>query len=78
MLILNRRKKQRWKLTYAGKINEALSYLDIDEKERLEKYGKFVLNVQKKYAFLTPDYVLLNPRSQLVSQNAALPTARKM
>ncbi len=46
-------------INYGGKINESLSYLDIDEKERLEKYGKFVLNVQKKYAFLTPNYVLL-------------------
>ncbi len=46
-------------ISYGGKIDEAYIYLDIDEDERLEKYGKFVLNVDKRYAFLRPDYVLL-------------------
>lgn len=46
---------------YSGKINESLCYLDISEEERQEKYGKFVLNVDKRYAFLTPQYVLLTP-----------------
>jgi ABC-type transport system involved in multi-copper enzyme maturation permease subunit len=44
---------------YSGIINENLSYLDIPELERQQKYGKFVLNVDKRYAFLTPQYVLL-------------------
>ncbi len=48
-------------ISYSGKINESLCYLDISEEERQEKYGKFVLNVDKRYAFLTPQYVLLTP-----------------
>jgi len=44
---------------YSGTLNENLCYLDIDEDERLKKYGKFVLNVDKRYAFLSPDYALL-------------------
>ena len=46
-------------ISYRGTINETLSYLDIPENERLQKYGSFVLNVDKRHAFLTPDYVLL-------------------
>ncbi len=46
-------------LTYSGKIDETYCYLDIEEEDRLEKYGKFVLNVDKRYAFITPEYVLL-------------------
>jgi hypothetical protein len=48
-------------ISYSGKINETLCYLDIPEEERQEKYGQFVLNVDKRYAFLTPEYVLLTP-----------------
>ncbi|MCG6188786.1 golvesin C-terminal-like domain-containing protein [Maribellus maritimus] len=48
---------------YSGKINEALCYLDIDEETIQEKYGKFVINVDKRYAFLTPQYVLLTPEA---------------
>jgi len=47
------------KFEYAGNIDENYCYLDIDEEDRLEKYGQFVLNVDKRYAFVTPDYVLL-------------------
>ena len=50
-------------ITYAGKINEALCYLDIDEKTMQEKYGKSVVNVDKRYAFIMPDYVLLTPET---------------
>lgn len=50
-------------ISYSGKINETFCYLDIPEEERAEKYGKFVLNVDKRYAFLTPDYVLLTPEA---------------
>ncbi|QGY44547.1 xanthan lyase [Maribellus comscasis] len=51
------------KFNYSGKINEALCYLDIDEETIQEKYGKFVINVDKRYAFLTPQYVLLTPEA---------------
>lgn len=50
-------------IAYSGKINEALCYLDIEEKTMQEKYGKFVLNVDKRYAFIRPDYVLLTPEA---------------
>jgi hypothetical protein len=50
-------------ISYSGKIDETLCYLDIDEATRLAKYGKFVINVDKRYAFVTPDYVLLTPES---------------
>lgn len=49
--------------TYSGVINEALCYLDIDEETMQEKYGSFVLNVDKRYAFINPDYVLLTPET---------------
>ncbi len=48
-------------IAYSGTVNETASYLDITEEERLEKYGRFVLNVDKRHAFMTPDYVLLTP-----------------
>jgi len=49
--------------TYEGNINEALCYLDIDEKTMQEKYGKFVINVDKRFAFITPEYLLLTPEA---------------
>jgi hypothetical protein len=49
--------------TYAGKINEALCYLDIAKEVIQEKYGKFVINVDKRYAFITPRYLLLTPEA---------------
>ena len=48
---------------YEGNINEALCYLDIDEKTMQEKYGTFVINVDKRFAFITPEYVLLTPEA---------------
>lgn len=45
--------------TYSGSIDETYCYLDIDEETRMQKYGKFVLNVDKRYAFIEPEYVLL-------------------
>ncbi|MDR2910505.1 MAG: hypothetical protein LBV47_03945 [Bacteroidales bacterium] len=49
--------------TYSGVINEALCYLDVDEETIQEKYGSFVLNVDKRYAFINSDYVLLTPET---------------
>jgi ABC-type transport system involved in multi-copper enzyme maturation permease subunit len=45
--------------TYSGKIDEAYCYLDIEKETMQEKYGKFVINVDKRYAFITENYVLL-------------------
>ena len=49
--------------TYDGTIDETLCYLDIEEEVIQEKYGKFVINVDKRYAFITPGYVLLTPEA---------------
>lgn len=49
--------------SYGGTINEASCYLDIEEEKMQEKYGKFVLNVDKRFAFITPGYVLLTPEA---------------
>lgn len=50
-------------ISYSGKINEKLCYLDIDEETMQDKYGKFVINVDKRFAFITPSYVLLTPEA---------------
>lgn len=46
-------------LSYTGNINEAYCYLDIDNDTQREKYGEFVINVDKRYAFIEPGYLLL-------------------
>lgn len=46
-------------IKYRGNINEAFCYLDIDEETRQAKYGPDMLNIPKKYSFITPEYVLL-------------------
>ncbi|MCY1722444.1 hypothetical protein OU798_18995 [Prolixibacteraceae bacterium Z1-6] len=49
----------RVEFTCSGSIDEAHCYLDIEPETMQEKYGKFVLNVDKRYAFIEPQYVLL-------------------
>ncbi len=44
---------------YSGKVDEAYCYLDIEPETMQEKHGKFVLNVDKRYAFIEPNFVLL-------------------
>lgn len=46
-------------IAYSGSMDEALCYLDIDKEQRNQKFGEFVLNVDKRFAFITPDYLLL-------------------
>ncbi len=60
---LNPGEEIKVEFTYAGKIDEALCYLDIDQEVMQEKYGKFVINVDKRFAFITPDYLLLTPEA---------------
>jgi hypothetical protein len=60
---LNPDEEFKVEFTYAGKIDEALCYLDIDQEVMQEKYGKFVINVDKRFAFITPDYLLLTPEA---------------
>jgi ABC-type transport system involved in multi-copper enzyme maturation permease subunit len=45
--------------TYSGTIDEMYCYLDIEEEIMQEKYGMFVINVDKRYAFINDNYVLL-------------------
>ena len=45
--------------TYSGDINEAASYLDIDEETRAKAFKNFMYQIDKRYAFLTDNYVLL-------------------
>lgn len=46
-------------LAYAGAIDEAYCYLDIDNETQRQKYGEFVINIDKRFAFITPEYLLL-------------------
>ncbi|MFC1692719.1 hypothetical protein ACFL1R_04355 [Candidatus Latescibacterota bacterium] len=46
-------------VVYHGGINEEASYTDIPEDLREEKYRLFVYNIDKRYGFITPEYVLL-------------------
>ncbi|HKJ79826.1 MAG TPA: ABC transporter permease, partial [Prolixibacteraceae bacterium] len=62
-ILLQPQEEASVEINYSGKINESLAYLDIDEEERLERYGKFALNVDKRYAFIKPEYVLLTNES---------------
>ena len=45
--------------TYEGRIKEASSYLDIDDETMQEQYKNFMYQIDKRYAFLTDNYVLL-------------------
>ncbi|MBN2480373.1 MAG: hypothetical protein JXB19_01435 [Bacteroidales bacterium] len=53
----------RLSLDYSGKVNEAACYLDIDREEREEMFGDLLMNADKRYAFVTPNYVLLTPEA---------------
>ncbi len=50
-------------IDYSGSINEAACYLDIDREEREEKFGDMLMNADKRFAFVTPEYVLLTPET---------------
>lgn len=45
--------------SYDGNINEAACFLDIDDETRQEAYRNFMYQIDKRHAFITPDYVLL-------------------
>ncbi|GAP69964.1 ABC-2 family transporter protein [Bacteroidales bacterium 6E] len=50
-------------ITYSGNIDETFCYLDIDNEMRKEKFGEFVINVDKRHAFITQEYALLTPEA---------------
>jgi ABC-type transport system involved in multi-copper enzyme maturation permease subunit len=46
--------------TYRGTINEAACYLELDDKAmQEEKYGQMMYRIDKRHAFVLPEYVLL-------------------
>jgi len=48
---------------YEGSINEASCYLDIDDETRQKAYRNFLYQIDKRYAFVTPDFLLLTRES---------------
>ena len=44
---------------YRGSINEEACYIDIDEEDRAVNFRLFLYNIDKRYSFITPEYVLL-------------------
>ncbi|MBW8324601.1 MAG: hypothetical protein K0M50_07550 [Prolixibacteraceae bacterium] len=44
---------------YSGNLNEAASYLDIDDKTLQEAYQSFMYKIDKRSAIVSPDFVLL-------------------
>jgi hypothetical protein len=50
-------------VSYTGVIDERACYPDIGEEARKESYRIMFYNMAKRFAFITPDYVLLTPES---------------
>jgi len=48
---------------YRGKINEEACYVYVDEETRADNYRLSMYNIDKRYSFITPDYVLLTPEN---------------
>jgi len=48
---------------YRGKINEEACYVYVDEEMRADNYRLSMYNIDKRYSFITPDYVLLTPEN---------------
>lgn len=55
--------KAELEFSYAGKPNEAACYLDIDDKTLEEPYKAFMYQIDKRYAIVSPDFVLLTRES---------------
>lgn len=47
------------KITYSGTIDENACYIDIDEKQHERPNRKLRMTIDKRYSFITPEYVLL-------------------
>ena len=50
-------------LTFSGRIDEEACYLDIDEETRSTRKRVWLYNLDKRYAFLNDDFVLLTPET---------------
>ena len=64
-------------MTYAGAIDEAACYLDMDDSTRLSPNSIAMFTASKQYAFIQPDYLLLTPESGWYP-SAALPATPGM
>ncbi len=47
------------KVSYKGSIDERIAHLEVDQKRYEELHEYFIYSIDKRYAFLSPDYVLL-------------------
>ena len=56
---------------YRGTIDEQACYLDVPEADRTEQSRAWMLNLEKRHAFITPDYVLLTPESNWIPRAGA-------
>ena len=50
-------------IKYSGDIDEAMCYLDIPEDQLREGNSSFMINIGKKYSFITEDYLMLTPET---------------
>lgn len=50
-------------ISYSGTINEEASYLDVENAVREKNFHLGIINVDKRYAFVSADYVLLSPEN---------------
>ena len=46
-------------ITYAGGIDESISYLDVDKGRKASPFYEEMFSIPKRHAFVTPDYLLL-------------------
>ncbi|HUU27135.1 MAG TPA: hypothetical protein VM123_04915 [archaeon] len=70
-------------ISYRGSINEEACYLDIDDKTREENYRVLFYNLDKRYGFITPDYVLLTHENMWypeagIPEGAAYPELKRI
>ncbi|MGL5772705.1 MAG: ABC transporter permease, partial [Bacteroidales bacterium] len=52
-----------WSFSYKGNIDELICYLDIEKEEYEKIVSRNMLNLNKKYAFVDEDYLLLTPET---------------
>ncbi|GAG70908.1 unnamed protein product [marine sediment metagenome] len=50
-------------IKYGGVIDERICYLDVDETTKAERKKSGMLTIDKRFAFVSPAYVLLTPES---------------
>ena len=56
---LNPREQKQVEVSYHGTINEAVCHLDIQGEQYKKPRQAFLFNIDKRFAFLAPEYVLL-------------------